>query len=200
MIVVGVLGRPQADLPSDFLGRGRRVARDDLHGYTRVEAFADGCRHVVAYRVRNGRDADEGQRAFGERLLASIGLGFAIGKPQRSHGHVLISRQLSYDFLLVAEAAAPVEYDLRRSFHIQHAPFGRRFDERGHEFALGRERELVDDPGRIAQRGVVDAPVAQPEQQGSLGRVADHAGVGVQKSRRVGRDALVDDRVGRVAV
>ena len=52
--------------------------------------------------------------------------------------------------------------------------------------------------GRIAQRGVVDAPVAQPEQQGSLGRVADHAGVGVQESRRVGRDALVDDRVGRI--
>ena len=52
MIVVGVLGRPQADLPSDFLGRGRRVARDDLHGDTRVEAFADGLAgHVVAYRV-----------------------------------------------------------------------------------------------------------------------------------------------------
>ena len=69
-IAVAVTLGPQSHLPPDFLGSTRRIARHNLHVDARIEAFTDGCRHLLAYRVGNRHDAleDKSVRLFFHRV------------------------------------------------------------------------------------------------------------------------------------
>ena len=93
------------------------------------------------------------------------------------------------------ETGALGQDDFGSAFYVENAFAGSRVDQCRHEFAFGGEGHLIDRLRGVAQRGVVGAPVFEPQQQCPFGRVADHFAVRVQEGGRVRGDSFADQRV-----
>ena len=131
-----------------------------------------------------------------------------IGKAQGTHGLVLILQQ----FRLHGRTAAlhgheplgrnhlrtEVHHILGGTLYINHPMVEqRRIDYRSHILTLGREGELLHHMCPVAQLGIVDTLVGQPQQQSPLGGVTQHlhpVGTLVEVSRRVGGNAFGNNR------
>ena len=198
-LAVGV--GPESNLPANLAGCGGGVAGDNLHCYARIHALLHGCGHFLAHRVADGDDALQLEAVGGEAPLTEhrFTLGhLLIGKAQRAHGLTLVAEHAVVELsgqLAVHVGLAERQHHLGRTLHVDHFParLSRPHDRR-HVFAFGRERQFIDDVGVLAQRHVVGAVVAQPEQQGTLGGVAHHlrrGGVGeVELGRGVDSDGF----------
>ena len=219
-VFFGVFRFPQMHLAGNFGRCGWRIAGNDFDVDAGIDAFLDGGRHIGAYRVGDAYEAHELERqarfeaAVFKAAFVAFRIQFGKGEAQGTHGFALIAEKLVIDVFFPighglvlsvhTDALAEVEQDFRRAFDIEHAAVGEqeRVDHGGHVFALGGECELLFDTGRFPDAGIVFALVAEPEQQGSFGGVADYFGlvdIGfVQESRGVGRDAFLDEAAGIV--
>ena len=153
-------------------------------------------RHIVAHRVGNRGDPDKRERTAFEGLPAVLRpVATAVRKAQRTHRHILVGRQLRLNGRLIRKRSATIQHDLRSTLDIEVTAAERGVDQRGHKFSFGRKSELVDYLGPIAQCGIIDPLVTQPQQQRSFGRITDHLAVRIEECRGVRGNPLANQVV-----
>ena len=180
--VVAVLVGPQSHLSPDLACRTTRITGDNLHLHAGIAAVLDGGGHIRTHRVADSDDAQERERGYIARLeppehLVGLvgGIQFTIGERQRAHCLGLVIGQFVSNLgegdiscYLMAHAH---EY-LGSALDQQQALAIHAVDDSGHHLGHGREGQLGQSIAGIACGHVVDARVAQPQQQGALGGIA----------------------------
>ena len=170
---------PEAYLAPDLFCSAGSVAGHDLDLYAGVGHPCHSVGDIGADRIGDRGNAEESHVAAGDapvfNWVFAIGK-FLVGKSESAHRLVLVAEQQSVQLLArnAGSIGAKSEHDFGRSFDIKHGASGSGADNRGHVFALGRERKLVNARHAVAAAFIVDAFIVEPEQEGAFSRVAEN--------------------------